>query len=61
MEEKRVKQVEIDTIRSIMAQEFEANFKYQLDHKVAEIEVYFQERAAKQEQETQLLKKTLVE
>ena len=32
-----------------------------MDNKVAEIEAYFNERAAKQEQETLLLKKTLLQ
>lgn len=32
-----------------------------MDNKVAEIEAYFTERAAKQEQETLLLKKTLLQ
>ena len=61
MENRKVREQELESIKLKLEKDLEVQFKNQLNQKVAEIEGFFEERAAKQEKETQLLKKTLLE
>ena len=61
MQERTIREAELEHLRARLAEELEQGYKEQLGFKIAEIEAAFNDRTAKAEYETQLLKKALLQ